>query len=65
LTAAVLAGAAKADGADALDAWVAGRPGQLQRIDQLLGEFRAQGSLDLAKLAVAARTIQGALATPA
>jgi glutamate dehydrogenase len=64
LTAAVLNGAApgtaSTDGADALAAWAADRPSQLQRIDQMLGEFRAQGAVDLAKLAVAARAIHAA-----
>ena len=48
----------KADGAAAIDRWVAGRTPQVARSEQLLGELRATGTPDLAMLAVANRQLK-------
>ncbi len=62
LTQAVLAAAARAEGGAAVATWAATRRAAVERVDQLVAELRAQGPLDLARLAIAARTIHGSVA---
>src|SRR5262249_2734527 len=48
-----------ANGADPdVDAWVAGRPQTVQRVETLIADLRQLGGLDLAKLAVANRELR-------
>ena len=54
--------AAEADGGsadEALAAWIQRRRGAVERVDQLLGELKTTGKLDLATLVVACRQFQG------
>ncbi|MGE0722913.1 MAG: NAD-glutamate dehydrogenase [Alphaproteobacteria bacterium] len=63
LTAGVLA-AGKANGTDAAEAmtaWVAARPRQVERIDRLINELDGQAQIDLAMLTVATRTLRAAV----
>ncbi|WP_207484717.1 NAD-glutamate dehydrogenase [Arenibaculum pallidiluteum] len=46
----------------AIDAWIAARPGPVERVRQLLADLRAAGQLDLAMLAVASRQLRGMVA---
>ena len=60
LTTAVLKAADGADGAAAVETWAAAHRRAIERLDQLLAEIKAQGPLDLAKLAIAARGLGSA-----
>ena len=42
-----------------VDAWLAQRPGQMERIQGLIGELRAVAAVDIAMLAVANRQLKG------
>ncbi|HIJ61238.1 MAG TPA: NAD-glutamate dehydrogenase [Rhodospirillaceae bacterium] len=59
LTASVAAEAEAGAAEEALAAWIQRRRGTVERVDQLLGELKTAGNLDLATLVVASRQFQG------
>ena len=63
LTALILKSAVGDSGAAAVAAWTNAHAGAVARLDQLIGEFRTAGALDLAQLAIASRAIADLAAT--
>jgi glutamate dehydrogenase len=59
MTASVAALAGGLDAEAALGAWIDGRRSAVERIDQLLGELKSAGKLDLATLVVASNQFRG------